>query len=284
MIISQICGDSEQLRPLMLKSLFVLVSESDWALSTILDVEYIKPLEQYCAKTQPRHVPIALPKLLSLIGKTSTGELDRICASSLPSFLLEWLIANWNDKMHTEFGNCLILLTSTLRSSYTFLANHNTKLLDFVEDFKTQEFSPPLLTMLARMCFSPHFTISNESLKVLNSQSRSDPATRSFLQTLEVPCGSTDSSSELVPFAGRLCTTLAEQVAQLQSLFTKASQSDPTSTALSATPPEESTLLIGKAKLNVEIGLHRLATFTLMVRFKIVTDILRSMLPLANIH
>ncbi|KAK2949681.1 hypothetical protein BLNAU_15352 [Blattamonas nauphoetae] len=27
-----------------------------------------------------------------------------------------------------------------------------------------------------------------------------------------------------------------------------------------------------------------LATFTLMVRFKIVTDILRSMLPLANIH
>ncbi|KAK2959027.1 hypothetical protein BLNAU_6043 [Blattamonas nauphoetae] len=64
----QICGDSTQLRPLMLKKLLVLVSKYDWALSTILDVDYIKPLLHCCAKTQPRHVPISLPKLLSLIG------------------------------------------------------------------------------------------------------------------------------------------------------------------------------------------------------------------------
>ncbi|KAK2941050.1 hypothetical protein BLNAU_24041 [Blattamonas nauphoetae] len=62
-----ICGDRILLRSAMLNSLLTLVTESDWALSTILDVEYIKPLEQYCEQTQPGDVQITLPKLLFLI-------------------------------------------------------------------------------------------------------------------------------------------------------------------------------------------------------------------------
>ncbi|KAK2954151.1 hypothetical protein BLNAU_10968 [Blattamonas nauphoetae] len=54
----QICGECKPLRPMMLNSLLVLATESDWALSTILEVEYIKPLESYCSKTKPSAVPI----------------------------------------------------------------------------------------------------------------------------------------------------------------------------------------------------------------------------------
>ncbi|KAK2947081.1 hypothetical protein BLNAU_18004 [Blattamonas nauphoetae] len=57
-ILRQICGDCKPLRPAVLNSLLVLASESDWALSTIRDVEYIKPLEEYCSKTQPCDVPV----------------------------------------------------------------------------------------------------------------------------------------------------------------------------------------------------------------------------------
>ncbi|KAK2954297.1 hypothetical protein BLNAU_10796 [Blattamonas nauphoetae] len=56
-ILSQICGDSQAIRPMMLQDLLVLVTESDWALSTIPDVDYIKPLEQYCEKVKPCDVP-----------------------------------------------------------------------------------------------------------------------------------------------------------------------------------------------------------------------------------
>ncbi|KAK2947710.1 hypothetical protein BLNAU_17380 [Blattamonas nauphoetae] len=56
--LSHICGDCIKLRPMMLKSLLVLVTESDWALSTIPDVDYIQPLEQYCEQTQPCDVPV----------------------------------------------------------------------------------------------------------------------------------------------------------------------------------------------------------------------------------
>ncbi|KAK2947901.1 hypothetical protein BLNAU_17128 [Blattamonas nauphoetae] len=227
------------------------MTEHDWAISTILDVEYIKPLEQYCKKTQPRHVSTALPRLLSLVGTTSESELDRLCASSIPSFLLDWVITNKNNNVRNEIGNCLILLTSTLQSSSTFLSRHKTKFRAFIDSARIQKSPRSHVPILARLCFSPHFTISNESLEVLNTQSRSDPTSRSILQTLQVPSGLTGHPSELVPFAGRLCSTLAGQVSQLQSLSTKASQSDATFTTLFATLPEESIILIGKAKLTI---------------------------------
>ncbi|KAK2948488.1 hypothetical protein BLNAU_16557 [Blattamonas nauphoetae] len=70
MILNQICSDCTDIHPMMLQDLLVLVSESDWALSTILDVEYINPLEEYCEKTQPCDIAIALPKMLFIIGTT----------------------------------------------------------------------------------------------------------------------------------------------------------------------------------------------------------------------
>ncbi|KAK2954121.1 hypothetical protein BLNAU_10938 [Blattamonas nauphoetae] len=131
--LSPLYGECKTLHPIMLNGLLVLVTESDWALSTILKVEYIKPLEEYCSKTQPCDVPVTLPKLLIVI----------------------------------------------------------------------------------------------------------------------VPSASTDSSSELVPFAGRLCFTLAEHVSEMKSLFAESSASDGTVSAPSATLPEESPLLSGNTVLEM---------------------------------
>ncbi|KAK2963578.1 hypothetical protein BLNAU_1621 [Blattamonas nauphoetae] len=143
MFLSHICGGCVPLRPAMLNSLLVLVAESDWALSTIPDVDYIKPLEEYCEQTQPCAVP------------------------------------------------------------------------------------------------------------VLNTRGKSDPETCSFLQTHNLPSDSTDNSSELVTFAGRLCTTLAEHVSTIKTLFTESSPKDPSLSAISTTRLEESPLLSESTVLEV---------------------------------
>ncbi|KAK2956952.1 hypothetical protein BLNAU_8027 [Blattamonas nauphoetae] len=146
-LLHQICGKCKSLRPVMLKNLLVLATESDWALSAILDMDYIKTLETYCEKTQPSEVTMAL--------------------------------------------------------------------------------------------------------QALSKRCKSDYQTRSFLRTLEVPSGSTIRSSELVPFAGRLCSTLAELVSEMKSLFTESSPSDGTISALSSTLPSESPLLNGNTVLEI---------------------------------
>ncbi|KAK2957032.1 hypothetical protein BLNAU_8107 [Blattamonas nauphoetae] len=56
--LSRICGECKTLRPTMFNSLLTLVTASDWALSTILGVEYIEPLEEYCKQTQPSEVSV----------------------------------------------------------------------------------------------------------------------------------------------------------------------------------------------------------------------------------
>ncbi|KAK2947703.1 hypothetical protein BLNAU_17373 [Blattamonas nauphoetae] len=150
----QICGDCKALRPMMFNSLLILATKSNWALSTILDMEYIQIFEQYCKWTKPCAIPISLPQLLSIL-------------------------------------------------------------------------------------------VSRMALEALSIRSESDPETRPFLQTLEVPSVSTKRSSELVPFAGRLCSALAEHDSQLKSLFTESSPSDGTISALSSTLPSESPLLNG---------------------------------------
>ncbi|KAK2960246.1 hypothetical protein BLNAU_4799 [Blattamonas nauphoetae] len=113
---------------MMLKDLLVLVTESDWALSTILEIEYINPLEQYCEKAKPCDVP--------------------------------------NVKIYSD------------------------------------------------AC--------------------------SFLRKLKVPSASTASSSELVPFAGRLCAALSADVSEITSLFTDPSSARPTFSAQSPGLPKKS--------------------------------------------
>ncbi|KAK2945721.1 hypothetical protein BLNAU_19334 [Blattamonas nauphoetae] len=196
MFLSQICGDSKQLRPLMLKNLLVLATESDWALSTILGVEYINPLEEYCSKTQPCDVPIALPKLLIVIGIPYPSN-RRLCV-----------------------------------------------VVDFHSSIVFNPRRPPQnKVILARLCFSPHLEVSKTALNALKSQSRSELSVVIFLQKHKVPSVSTESSSEHVPFAGRLCGRLAEHVSEIRSLSTESSPSDATVSALSATPPEDSPCL-----------------------------------------
>ncbi|KAK2956968.1 hypothetical protein BLNAU_8043 [Blattamonas nauphoetae] len=65
----------------------------------------------------------------------------------------------------------------------------------------------------------------------------------------KVPSGSTDSSSELVPFVGRLCSTLAELVSEMKSLFTESSPSD--GTAVLGVLCDELSLLNGNTLLDV---------------------------------
>ncbi|KAK2942443.1 hypothetical protein BLNAU_22633 [Blattamonas nauphoetae] len=249
--LSHICGECIPFRAIMLNGLLVLVTESDWALSTILEVEYIKPLEEYCSKTQPCDVPITLPRLLLVIGKSSEDALDRICESSIPSFYLEWMVSTSKSDMITALGDCLLLWTSTLRSSSTFLAHHKIKFLAFFDRNRNPESSLPHFPSLAQLCFSPHPEVSKLALKALITSCESDSETRSFLRTHSMPSASTDSSSELVPFAARLCSTLAEHVSEIKSLVSESSPSDGTISALSATLPEDSPLLSGNAVLEV---------------------------------
>ncbi|KAK2946129.1 hypothetical protein BLNAU_18971 [Blattamonas nauphoetae] len=143
--LSQICGDCERLRPTMLNTLLALATESDWALPTILEMEYIKPLETYCGQTQTCDISMAL--------------------------------------------------------------------------------------------------------NALSKRSKSDLEARFFLQTHKVPSVSTDNSSELVPFAQRLCSTFAMNVSEMESHFIESSPSDETISALSATLPDKSPLFSGNAIL-----------------------------------
>ncbi|KAK2954087.1 hypothetical protein BLNAU_10904 [Blattamonas nauphoetae] len=89
------------------------------------------------------------------------------------------------------------------------------------------------------------------ALNALSNQCKFDPKICAFLRTHKVPSGSTDSSSELVSFAGRLCGRLAEHVSELKSLFTESSPSDGTIAALSASLPDESPLLNGNTVLEM---------------------------------
>ncbi|KAK2956948.1 hypothetical protein BLNAU_8023 [Blattamonas nauphoetae] len=250
-LLTQICGKSKPLRPKMLKDLLVLATESNWALSAILEVDYIKPLEAYCEKTQPCEVPIAFPKLLSLIAKTSEDELNRICESSIPSILLKCVLSTKSTIVRTAIGDCLLMMISTHRSCSTIIAHHKTEILAFLGRCESRELSGPLLTILAHLCFSPQLDVSMLALKALSTRCKSDSQTYSFLRTLGVPSGSTDSSSELVPFARRLCSTLAEHVSEMKSLFAESSASGGTISALSPTLPSESPLLNGNADLEV---------------------------------
>ncbi|KAK2957972.1 hypothetical protein BLNAU_7148 [Blattamonas nauphoetae] len=93
--------------------------------------------------------------------------------------------------------------------------------------------------------------MSKPALKALSTRCKSDSATRSFLRTLKVPSGSTDRSSELVPFAGRLCGVIAEHVSVMKTLFTESSPTDATISALSTSLPEESPWLSGNTLLEV---------------------------------
>ncbi|KAK2956945.1 hypothetical protein BLNAU_8020 [Blattamonas nauphoetae] len=153
--------------------------------------------------------------------------------------------------MITDIGNCLLLLTSTLRSTSAFLAHHRTKYLTFIDHCESKKFSLPHLTILAQLCNSQQLDVSKLALNVLSKRCKSDSETCSFLRTLKMSSDSTDSSSELVPFAGRLCSTLAEHVSEMKSLFTESSTSNGTISAPSATLPSESPFLTGNAVFEV---------------------------------
>ncbi|KAK2953403.1 hypothetical protein BLNAU_11689 [Blattamonas nauphoetae] len=123
----------------------------------------------------------------------------------------------------TEIANCLLLWTSTPRSYSTFLARHKPKVLAFLDHFASHEPSIPHGMILAHLCFSPQLDVSTRALKVLYKPWNSKSKIRSFLQTHKVPSGSTEQSSELVPFASRLCSTLTAHASRLKSLLTKSS-------------------------------------------------------------
>ncbi|KAK2960307.1 hypothetical protein BLNAU_4860 [Blattamonas nauphoetae] len=142
-------------------------------------------------------------------------------------------------------------MTSTLRSSSTFLAHHKTQFLTFLDHLKNTESSIPHLTFLAQLCFSPHLEVSTIALAALSTRCKSDSPACSFLQTLKVPSASPETSSELVPFAGRLCSTLTEHVSEMKSLFAESSSSDATISTISTPLPDESPFISGNAILGV---------------------------------
>ncbi|KAK2955254.1 hypothetical protein BLNAU_9806 [Blattamonas nauphoetae] len=97
------------------------------------------------------------------------------------------------------------------------------------------------------MCSS----MSKKALTVLSTKSKSDSETRPFLRTHCVPSDTTGSSSELVPFTKRLCSTLVEHVSEMKSLFAESSPSDRSASAPSVTLPDESPLFSRNTVLEV---------------------------------
>ncbi|KAK2944405.1 hypothetical protein BLNAU_20660 [Blattamonas nauphoetae] len=250
MIIRRICGDCISLRPVMLNALLILVKDDDWTRSAIRDMNYLQAVERYCEMTSGDAVPSSLPELLCVLGKSSEDELDRICQSSIPSFLLQSILVTKNTTVITEIGYCLLLLISTLRSSSLFLAHHKPKFLAFINHCLNPMFSLLYSSILPQLCFSPHPQISTLPLNVL-FRSSDVYETREFLQKLKVPSVSTESCSKPVPFAKRLCGMLAEHVSQMKSLFTESTSDDPTISSLSPTLPEDSPLLFRNAVLEM---------------------------------
>ncbi|KAK2947498.1 hypothetical protein BLNAU_17584 [Blattamonas nauphoetae] len=247
----QLGGECKPLHPEMLNSLLILAKEYDWAISAILDVGYIRTLEQYCKTASLSTFPPSLPRLLYLLGKTSEAECIRICESSIPYFLLDLMTTDRGRYMIECLGDCLFLLTSSVRSSSTLLAHHKTKFLaviaHFEDDTSDFEFTP----ILAELCFSPHLEVSRMALKALYTRSQFDLQLFEFLQESCIRSNSTDSSSERVPFAERLCSMLAERVSQITSRFIESSFGDPANPALSTTLHDESPSLTRDAVLEV---------------------------------
>ncbi|KAK2946744.1 hypothetical protein BLNAU_18340 [Blattamonas nauphoetae] len=251
MIVSRICGDCISLRPVMLNALLVLVNDDFQTRSAIRGMKYLQAVERYCEMTSGDAVPSSLPELLCVLGRSSEDELDRICQSSIPSFLLEWMIIPNNNTLITEIGNCLLLMTSSLRSSSIFLAHHKPKFLAFINHCLNPMFSLLYSSLLPQLCLSPHPQISKLPLKVLSRQAGIAYQIHAFLQTLEIPSVSTESWSKPDTFVGRLCGMLTEHVSQIRSLFTESTPNDPTISSLSTTLPEDSPLLFRNAVLEM---------------------------------
>ncbi|KAK2942954.1 hypothetical protein BLNAU_22113 [Blattamonas nauphoetae] len=268
MHLSNLYGDSEHLRSVMLNTLLDLVAETDWALSTIRDVEYIKPLEEYCSKTQPYDVPV---------WKSSSRECVRICESSIPSFLLKCVMLTKNDDWAgTEIRDCLLMLTSTLESSSAFLAHHKAQFVAFLDDFERTKTNFSYLTFILWLCFSPHLEVLSLVLKALNIRLKTGVWTRPYVDRYSVHSTSADSSSKFESFVGRLCGRLAIHVSEMKSLSTECSPDDPTISTLSATLPADSQLLDGNAVLvTLSDGLALLDTI-LRKKNSIFDDILVS--------
>ncbi|KAK2954083.1 hypothetical protein BLNAU_10900 [Blattamonas nauphoetae] len=96
--------------------------------------------------------------------------------------------------------------------------------------------------------------MSKRTLSTLFATCQLDAYNRNFLRTHKVPSCSTESSSELVPFAGRLCGRLAEYVSEMKSLFAESSPLDGTISALSATLPEDSPHFARNTVLTIIFG------------------------------
>ncbi|KAK2952652.1 hypothetical protein BLNAU_12301 [Blattamonas nauphoetae] len=262
MIIHRIYGDCISLRPVMLNALLVLVNDDFRTRSAIRDMNYLQAVERYCEMTSGDVVPTSLPELLCVLGKSSEDELDRICQSTIPSFLLESMLVMKNTTVITEIGHCLLLMTSTLPSSSTFLAHHKPKFLAFIDHcastlpmdrFSSIEYkldSSPHLPILSQLCFSPHPQISKLPLNVL-FRSSVVYETRDFLQKLKIPSVSTEWLSKSIPFVEQLCGMLTEHVSQMRSLFTESTPDDPTISSLSAKLPDESPHLFRNAVLEM---------------------------------
>ncbi|KAK2947015.1 hypothetical protein BLNAU_18017 [Blattamonas nauphoetae] len=83
-----------------------------------------------------------------------------------------------------------------------------------------------------------------------------------------MPSGSAETSSALIPFTTRLCSTLAAHVSQLKSLFTESSDSTSALCTPSPTVPDESPLHTGNKMLEIlHEGISLLNTLKISVDF-----------------
>ncbi|KAK2945765.1 hypothetical protein BLNAU_19321 [Blattamonas nauphoetae] len=213
------CDDPTSLTMTTLDVLFVVASETDWGLKVVLKHAPIHVFEQLCEKMPPSNCRLFLPKLLLLIGMSSEDENVRICESSIPSSLLVRFVPTRNEHVRTAIGKCLLLMTSTPRSSSAFLSRHEASFRATLEEIEDSGLSQLFLESLAAIMFSPNTTVLTLVCQSLDRHARRREIAASFLARHTLLFTLAGPPDNPVMFTERLGETLSDRLSRLQTLL-----------------------------------------------------------------
>ncbi|KAK2957959.1 hypothetical protein BLNAU_7135 [Blattamonas nauphoetae] len=145
---------------------------------------------------------------------SSEAELVRICESSLPSFLLDFVASKWNKNIASDIWNCLSLMWTTFSSSSAFLSRHSNKFLTVVSTSDSAEIKSSIIPALARMSLSPLNTLSTLAMKSLFQQVNGNEKFTLHLRSLSVPIDG-EKDLKTTSYARQLCDTMNRLNARL---------------------------------------------------------------------
>ncbi|KAK2963831.1 hypothetical protein BLNAU_1400 [Blattamonas nauphoetae] len=211
--------------------LSVVASETDWGLNVVLKHAPIHSIEQLCKKMPLSNCPVCSsfrdrssalsPKTAAAdwCGMSSEDENVRICESSIPSSLLVRFVPNRNEHVRTAIGKCLLLMTSTPRSSSAFLSRHEASFRATLEEIEDSGLSQLFLESLAAIMFSPNTTVIALVCQSLDRHARRRVIAASFLARHTLLFTLAGPPENPIMFTERLIETLSDHLSRLHSLL-----------------------------------------------------------------